>query len=84
MLARFHRFYLPGGSVDVAVIEHHGAQPYEYERPNQNLDARGSGAMENFGADRIVEWARENLEILPRDEAESCLLYTSPSPRDRG
>ena len=31
---------------------------------------------------RVNPWKRPTL--LPEDCGESCLLYTSPSPRDRG
>ena len=35
--------------------------------------------------DAIVEKAREiHEELINTQTADSCLLYTSPSPRDRG
>ena len=32
----------------------------------------------------IVDYAQEQSHIEPLDRIDPCLLYTSPSPRDRG
>ena len=50
-----------------------------YKGDIQTVEATVSG---NFG--RIMEWADEFRTLGVRTNADTCLLYTSPSPRDRG
>ena len=57
--------------------------------PDDLIKAKGKTAMQDVldGALPLVEmlWQREvNEEPLTTPEAKACLLYTSPSPRDRG
>ena len=43
---------------------------------------RTSGVNEEYVLARMLAVPRE--DFLPQDKAALCLLYTSPSPRDRG
>ena len=39
----------------------------------------------HHGAAKVVRKVNKNVEIFDENgEVKSCLLYTSPSPRDRG
>ena len=39
------------------------------------------GRLERF----VADWYRENVNAMPqKPQTNGCLLYTSPSPRDRG
>ena len=49
----------------------------------QGKPLRASRAEVNYGAD-FIRWFAEEARRLTGEWIPSCLLYTSPSPRDRG
>ena len=47
----------------------------------------GLDKSSNYGTLDIIEalrWVKENIHLFGGDPNNVCLLYTSPSPRDRG
>ena len=38
----------------------------------------------NYVSDLMQDTAVQSMRLLPQHRAGVCLLYTSPSPRDRG
>ena len=44
----------------------------------------GMLALEILGVDEKIEWIEHRIERRPPAGDRTCLLYTSPSPRDRG
>ena len=49
------------------------------------FDKKGEEYLESTGRGDIASLAKENMHLLTADDdVVGCLLYTSPSPRDRG
>ena len=43
---------------------------------------QGGGTLDDWA--HLKKYEKDNMEIKGIDDPNSCLLYTSPSPRDRG
>ena len=62
----------------------HGAEPEALEEAKRISTVLGEQGHEAVSVVEEVTDGSGITQVAPEDFAEGCLLYTSPSPRDRG
>ena len=62
------------------LIHHHEALAGLLATTVNSYDRLSAGSMAGYWAN----WAEDHRMVTTRSSSKSCLLYTSPSPRDRG
>ena len=68
----------------IILVRHGEASAGWSVHPDPGLSAQGREQAENSGKSLINELSYYQLLSSPKKRAiETCLLYTSPSPRDR-